>query len=561
MSFFNDDSSSGKRLDVSAAAMKAAAKSLEGFVPDNDPVRLPADILPRRGLVVVAGHAGSGKSTTLKKLIERELAARPSAKVIEVADITPAALNLVTRGHARASQVVSGEHVASMGEGVLRSLTRKPDMIVMSEMRDGDAVRAALQAAMSGHLVLATAHAGSASDLFRRVHATLEGDRQAMIDLVYTLRVVIHQNLVRKNDGFQVTRQFLWIDENVLATLRNAPVETWTEILDRRIFGGRKMTDFGHLSSFRKFAHDPSGNRHVVLERFFNPDRKRDRKQAARAAVKAALQVDRPAPLCVFTPAGSEPLPQGMTLLMGAEGSGKSEMTLGLASQAVQAGRRAFLLDDEDFIASVQDRAGREAALVGKDFWRDADLVLQPLPFLGSARVEHVIDLCVAAKPGDLLAINLDILGHDAQDSFTLLRALADRGHHVVVSTQEMRGHVSSADLDDLKTLVLMRQVNAGSWMDRILKMAGLETIPAPRTMQALRPGEGFLAHAGTLTPFRSDMMRPGTFGLPPAAEAAAARLDVALGKHPCATHTERLEMVARAFGFRSWHAAQGRRK
>lgn len=71
---------------------------------------------------------------------------------------------------------------------------------------------------------------------------------------------------------------------------------------------------------------------------------------------------------------------------------------------------------------------------------------------------------------------------------------------------------------------------------------------------------------AAVLPPWRTGAtagrgLRPGAFGLSPAARAAAAaRLETALGERPCSTHTERLEMVARAFGFRSWHAEKGRK-
>ena len=560
MSFFNDDSSSGKRLDVSAAAMKAAAKSLEGFVPDNDPVRLPADILPRRGLVVVSGQFGSGKTKVLRHLVETHLTKNPSAKVIEVADITPAAANLITRGYPHAAQVISGEHVASIAEGVRRSMTANPDMIIMWEMRDKDSIRAALHAAMSGHLVLASAHAESASDLFRRAYALLASDREAMIDLAHVLRLVIHQDLQHMRDGFMVGRQFLRIDDSVLAALRNAQVETWAEILDRSIFGDRGAEDFGSMMPFQRYGHDSNGHRRVVLERFFTPDQMPVRKRAARAAVKTALRLDNSAPMRLSTPAGAEPLPEGMVLLMGAEGSGKSEMLLALASQAVRTGRRAFLLDREDFVASAQSRSAVKSAIMGFGLWRDADLLLHPVPFLKSAHPKHLLDLCAECHPGDFLGINLDLLPFDSEDLLSVVRALARNGRHVVLSSQISTLRISPESLDGIQSVLMMRQVNAGPWMDRIVKAAGLDAVPDPRTLQSLRPGEGFLAHAGTLTPFKADMVRPGTFGLSPAAEAAAARLEAALGTHPCATHTERLEMVARSFGFRSWHAAQGRK-
>ena len=117
------------------------------------------------GLVLVVGATGSGKSTTLAALATAILAARP----VHVVTLEDPIECLLPPGRGLVSQRELGTDFPSFAEGLRASLRQAPHVIVLGEARDRDTVDAALAAAETGHLVLATLHTADCAGAIERV--------------------------------------------------------------------------------------------------------------------------------------------------------------------------------------------------------------------------------------------------------------------------------------------------------------------------------------------------------------------------------------------------------
>ena len=163
------------------------------------PSELGAVVEHRDGLVLVCGPTGSGKSTTLASLVDL-LDQRRAAHVITLED--PIEYRFAAR-RCLIHQREVGTHVPSFAAGLRAALREAPDVILLGELRDADTISAALTAAETGHLVLATLHAPNAvGAIDRMIDAFPDAQqRQARWQLAGALRTVITQYLLPRKDG------------------------------------------------------------------------------------------------------------------------------------------------------------------------------------------------------------------------------------------------------------------------------------------------------------------------------------------------------------------------
>lgn len=147
-----------------------------------------------RGLILVTGPTGSGKSTTLAALLEH--VNRTAAK--HVVTLEDPIEHVFTSRRSLIHQREVGRDVASFAEGLRASLREAPDIILLGEMRDPETISAALTAAETGHLVLSTLHAANAAMAVDRIIDGFTGLQQAQVrmQLAGTLRAIITQALV-----------------------------------------------------------------------------------------------------------------------------------------------------------------------------------------------------------------------------------------------------------------------------------------------------------------------------------------------------------------------------
>ena len=152
-----------------------------------------------RGLVLVTGTTGSGKSTTLAGMIDYINATR-SAHIITIED----PIEYLHRDHI---SIVNQREVKvdteSFGHALRSALRQDPDVILVGEMRDHETVETALLAAETGHLVFSTLHTLDATETVNRIIAVFppHQQRQVRIQLASVLKAAIAQRLLPRADG------------------------------------------------------------------------------------------------------------------------------------------------------------------------------------------------------------------------------------------------------------------------------------------------------------------------------------------------------------------------
>ncbi|HTX62591.1 MAG TPA: type IV pilus twitching motility protein PilT [Acidimicrobiales bacterium] len=180
-----------------------ALRPIPNQVPELNTLALPDVVATfahlRRGLVLVTGPTGSGKSTTLASVIDVINRTRP-LHVVTVEDPVE-----FIHEHKRSivTQREVGEDTKSFAEALRRALRQDPDVILVGEMRDLETISTALTAAETGHLVFATLHTQDAPSTVDRVIDVFPPNQQEQIriQLASSLAGVITQQLVPTVDG------------------------------------------------------------------------------------------------------------------------------------------------------------------------------------------------------------------------------------------------------------------------------------------------------------------------------------------------------------------------
>ncbi|MGD0921231.1 MAG: type IV pilus twitching motility protein PilT [Terriglobia bacterium] len=152
-----------------------------------------------RGIVLVTGTTGSGKSTTLAAMVDRINSARTD-HIITIEDPIEF-LHRDKKGFVNQREVEVD--TPSFSSALRAALRQDPDVILVGEMRDLETIQTALLAAETGHLVFSTLHTLDATETIQRIIAVFPPPEQKQIRLqmATTLRAVVSQRLVRKSDG------------------------------------------------------------------------------------------------------------------------------------------------------------------------------------------------------------------------------------------------------------------------------------------------------------------------------------------------------------------------
>ena len=180
-----------------------ALRVLSQHIPELDSLGLPPVISEfpsyNKGIVLVTGETGSGKSTTLASIIERINQTRAD-HIITLEDPIE---YIYTPAQSSIDQREIGRDTVSFAEGLRAILREDPDVILVGEMRDLDTIETALTAAETGHLVFGTVHTHSAADSVDRIVGVFpeERQRQIRLQLSMTLAAVLSQQLLPRADG------------------------------------------------------------------------------------------------------------------------------------------------------------------------------------------------------------------------------------------------------------------------------------------------------------------------------------------------------------------------
>ena len=178
-------------------------RRVESKIPDMDQFNLPQSLYDivdfHKGLVLVTGPTGSGKSTTLAAIVN-EINKTKTSNIITVEDP-------VEFIHQDNKSIVShrevGKQTKSFAAALKAALREDPDVILVGEMRDLETIGLALTAAETGHLVFGTLHTSGAPSTINRIIDVFPPEQQEQIraQISTSLKMVITQRLLKTKDG------------------------------------------------------------------------------------------------------------------------------------------------------------------------------------------------------------------------------------------------------------------------------------------------------------------------------------------------------------------------
>jgi twitching motility protein PilU len=225
-----------------AVAIRFLSRKIPSLEALNLPASLSGLVEGRRGLVLVVGASGSGKSTTLAALVDW-LNHRHALHILTVEDP-------IEYVHAHDRAVVDQREVGidtrSFGDALRNAMREAPDVLMIGEIRDRETMQAAIAYAETGHLCLATMHANNANQaLDRIVNFFPEAARpQLLTDLSLNLHAVLSQRLVRGRDGRRVPAIELLLGSPLVSELiRKGEVALLKETMQRSLASGMMTFD------------------------------------------------------------------------------------------------------------------------------------------------------------------------------------------------------------------------------------------------------------------------------------------------------------------------------
>lgn len=213
------------RFRVNALHQRSAVgiviRQIPDEIPDHKKLGLPQiclDLAAKpRGLVLVTGPTGSGKSTTLAAMIDF-INQNESGHILTMED----PLEFVHKDKKSfVTQRQIGQDCATFSEGLRRALRQDPDVILIGEMRDLETISMAITAAETGHLVFGTLHTSSAISTVDRIIDVFPADaqQQVRVQMASTLQGVISQTLVPKIGGGRIAAREILVGTDAVKSL------------------------------------------------------------------------------------------------------------------------------------------------------------------------------------------------------------------------------------------------------------------------------------------------------------------------------------------------------
>jgi len=188
---------------VQQQTVSMVIRTIANEIPNFEKLKLPEVlkdvVMSKRGLVLVVGATGSGKSTTLAAMIDHRN--RTSAGHIITVEDPVEYVHLSRKSLVTHREVGVDTH--SWHHALKNTLRQAPDVILIGEIRDTETMEHAIAFAETGHLCLGTLHANSASQTIERIINFFPEERRAqlLMDLSANLRGIVSQRLVRREDG------------------------------------------------------------------------------------------------------------------------------------------------------------------------------------------------------------------------------------------------------------------------------------------------------------------------------------------------------------------------
>jgi twitching motility protein PilT len=251
-------------------AFRVIPKTVPTFADLNLPPGVERLAEEHRGLVLVTGATGSGKTTTLAAVIDHMNRTR-SQHIVTIED----PIEILHPDHGCiVNQREVGLDTASFGQALRRALRQDPDVILIGELRDAETAQTALQAAESGHLVLSTMHTVDAAETIGRMIEFFPEAKQQQIRSIMAgvLKGVISQRLLPKVTGGRVAAvEVMVMNTRIADLIRDSQTEGIPEAIeDGAFFDMQSFTKalIDHVlvgNVDREVAANAATNRHDFL--------------------------------------------------------------------------------------------------------------------------------------------------------------------------------------------------------------------------------------------------------------------------------------------------------
>ena len=222
-----------------SAGAQITMRAISEEPPDWKKLNIPQEVIDNffypDGIVLVTGPTGSGKSTLLAAMFGMALA---DARFDNHKFVTAESPIEFVHRHPRVSQSEVPRHILTFERAIEEAMRRRPNVIMIGEMRDRATILAALTASMTGHQVLATLHATGVPNAVARTVKNFPPDeaRSLANDLCDSLRMVVSQRLLPAPDGtLQAVREWLVFTEKLRIELLRTPFEQLTQAIAQMV--------------------------------------------------------------------------------------------------------------------------------------------------------------------------------------------------------------------------------------------------------------------------------------------------------------------------------------
>jgi twitching motility protein PilU len=247
------------RFRLSAFRQRGSISAVFRFVPASIPaleeLSLPPVlselIMEKRGLLLIVGATGSGKSTTIASMLDHRNEQR-SGHILTLEDPIE---YLFKNKKSIVNQREIGSDAASFEVALRNSMRQAPDCILIGEIRDKDTMAAALAYAQSGHLVLATLHANNSYNALNRIISfyPIENRPALLQDLSSAVKAIVSQRLVRSQAGGRrhAAVEIMVNTRHVADLIENGEIGQIKEAMDKSLSPGSQSFEKALLELFQ----------------------------------------------------------------------------------------------------------------------------------------------------------------------------------------------------------------------------------------------------------------------------------------------------------------------
>src|SRR5574343_219396 len=228
-----------------------------GNIPALDELGLPTIlgelIMEKRGLILIVGATGSGKSTTIASMLDHRNANR-SGHILTVED--PIEF-LFKHKKSIVNQREIGMDTVDWQAALKNAMRQAPDCILIGEIRDKETMQAAIAYSQTGHLCLATLHANNSYHALNRIISFFPAENRPalFLDLSVALRAIISQRLVKKPDGKRIpTCEIMLNTRHISELIERVEVQAIKDAMEQALANADSPTNLSWLINNSEFG-------------------------------------------------------------------------------------------------------------------------------------------------------------------------------------------------------------------------------------------------------------------------------------------------------------------